>query len=149
MLDFPTPTPAGFEYVIATGGMSALVIVLWGAVGFLCMLIWMRSKDDRYMQEFPEFALQPSFAATTAAPSTSRTMSQASMSHVRVPDSSSGRVNPSASISTGSGGSTYTPSAKPQYSQYAASGKDTTSSIGTSPFYSYSRGRSHIGHSVC
>ena len=42
-----TPTPAGYQYVIATGSLSAFVMLVLTGIGILGYLIWYSKDRDR------------------------------------------------------------------------------------------------------
>lgn len=52
-----TPTPAGFEYVVSTGSLSSLMIILLCAIALLCYLLWRQNQTvddlDERMEETP------------------------------------------------------------------------------------------------
>ena len=166
-----TPTADGREFILATSFMSALVIILWVALVLFAVVIWLRSRDDRYMQEFPEMERElrtTSFIHGARSMSTARSMTTArsvSLASVELESrvdsryvsrpSTSGTINPSASLSgssgegTVAGASAYTPSARPQYSQFAQRNRSAFAppQRNTQSTSTY-RGQ-HVGHSVC
>ncbi|ELU03558.1 hypothetical protein CAPTEDRAFT_225804 [Capitella teleta] len=50
-----TPTPIGYEYIVATGSMSTLIIVLLGAVVLLCYLLYRQSRWEREEYDTPDY----------------------------------------------------------------------------------------------
>jgi hypothetical protein len=48
-----TPTPIGYEYVVATGSMSTLMIVLLGAVILLSYLLYRQSRWENEDHDYP------------------------------------------------------------------------------------------------
>lgn len=42
-----TPTPAGYQYVIVTGSLSAFVMLVLTGIGILAYLVWYSKDRDR------------------------------------------------------------------------------------------------------
>ena len=157
-----TPTASGREYILATSAMTVLVVVLWVALVLFAIVIFLRSREERYIQEFPEMEKDlrtTSFITSARSVTTARSISLGSVDLESRADSrytkpsTSGTVNPSASLSgsSGEGGaSAYTPSARPQYSQFTQRNRSAFApQPHTNPSTSTYRGGRHVGHSIC
>ena len=52
-VDYATPTPQGYEYVIATGFMSSVVIVLFACLAFVVVaLVYQQQHEDEPMERY-------------------------------------------------------------------------------------------------
>ena len=79
-----TPTPAGYEYVVSTGLMSCLVLVLVCAAGCMAFLIWMQNEKQLENETYHPKSLPVGFLSTI------RTTSQATL----MSGTSRGQANP-------------------------------------------------------
>jgi len=72
-----TPTPGNYEYVIATGCVSALLILLLGTMAILIYLLWYQHRQGEQApyrhDESQEMIAMSSAAYTTTPPSSSFT----------------------------------------------------------------------------
>ena len=72
--DFPTatPTPAGREYIYATGGMAAVMFILFLVLGVCIYLLFLQSQQEYEKEAYADSELPLSFSRTQSESTVSR-----------------------------------------------------------------------------